>query len=532
MADYVDQSLYPQPTNPMDNLIRATELGGIASRNKLLQQEVGANAGLQSLYANAPKDANGNIDQNYLLQHAGQAGTRAPEVVQFAQGAQLTAQQIQQQQLATQRAKMSMMAAAVAPLAKPGSTPSDFISSSNDLIQNSNGMITKQDLMPIYGKFAEHLANTPDPDGKGDVTAKYAQQLFGQMVGAGGDMKTGMDLLYGAPTAVHTGGGTTTGTQNPVTGAVTPANYLPDTLPATQTTPDPVTGARNFIGGAGPSIPVPVGSSGAAGSPLAGAFKTNSPAAKAPGEAMSGNSVMSELPPGTSAMLAAAGPSANDRVNQVLDGARQSRISQDVNQQIINLAGNLKDNVGPSKTGWTSLIGKIADMPVVGAPMKAVMDKDPADTTGQLQELQKYLLRAGQIQGQELGLSGTDMQTTLAQHSNPNDAQFPKTIQKLAAYNMALDMAKQGKANALIQNKAAQTDPVANRQFENDFANAVNPNVYRALIASPADRQELYSSLTKQQRQQMVTDFNKLHDMGAIPQQLVNSYQPIPEPTK
>ena len=510
----VDTSFYPKATNPLENLSQAVQIGGVAQRNQLLQQELGANQGIQQLYANAPTDASGNIDQNYLLKNAGQAGIRAPEIIQAAQGAQVTAQQISQQKFAAQRAKMSMMAAAVAPLAKPGSTPSDFVSSANDLIQNSNGLISKQDLLPIYGAMAAHLAN-------GGNTSDYAQKTLGQLLIGGGDPKEGMALLNMNPISMHTGGGTTTGTQNPVTGAVTTSGYIPDTLPATTTSVD-ASGVPHYVGGT-------TGSPSA--SPLAGAFSAPGTGAAAPTggtPAPTGapGTVAAGLSPQQAAMQTAAGSSANTRVDQVVDAAKQARVSQDVNQQIINLSGDLKNNVGPSKTGWTTLAGKIADIPVLGEGMKAVLDKDPTNTTGQLQELQKYLIRAGQIQGHDLGLSGTDFQSNLAVHANPNDQQFPQTIQKLAQYNMALDLAKQGKANALLQNKAAQTDPVANRQFENDFANAVNPNVYRAMIASPQQRQELYSSMTPAQKQQMVLDRRKLMSMGAIPEQLNNAFQP------
>lgn len=499
----IDTSLYPKATNPLDNLSQAAQIGSLSLRNKLVQQELGANTGLQNLYQNAPKDAQGNIDQNYLQQNAGQAGIRAPEVIQAAQGAQLTGQQIVQQKLATQRAKMSMMAAAVAPIAKPGSSPSDFISSSNDLIQNSNGLITKADLMPTYVAMATHLAN-------GGNTSEYAQKILGQMLVGGGDIDAGNKMLYGAPISTDTGGGTATGTQSQVTGAITNSSYLPKTLPPNTLSKDADTGATYYTGSTTPSTPVQLGTSSTGTS-------TN---------ANSGNGrVMAELPPGQQTMLSGAGTSAQGRVDQTIQGAEQSRVSQDVNQQIINLAGNLKDNIGPAKTGWTTLIGQIADTPVLGAGMKAVTDKDPTDTTGQLQELQKYLLRAAQLRGQQLGLSGTDYQASLAQHANPNDAQFPQTIQKLAKYNLALDLMDQGKANAMDQYPGAKTSPQANQQFENEFRNSLNPNVYRAMIASPDERKELYSSMTPQQRQQMVVDRRKLMSLGAIPQQLNSSYQ-------
>ena len=507
----VDTSFYPKATNPLENLSQAVQIGGVAQRNQLLQQELGANQGIQQLYANAPTDASGNIDQNYLLKNAGQAGIRAPEIIQAAQGAQVTAQQISQQKFAAQRAKMSMMAAAVAPLAKPGSTPSDFVSSANDLIQNSNGLISKQDLLPIYGAMAAHLAN-------GGNTSDYAQKTLGQLLIGGGDPKEGMALLNMNPISMHTGGGTTTGTQNPVTGAVTTSGYIPDTLPATTPVVD-ASGATHYVGGTAPT-----GASGgsAGASPLAGAFGTTGAGTGTTG----GGPAMASLPPGTQAMLGNAGASAQKRVDDTIQTAQQARVSQDVNQQIVNLAGNLKDNVGPTKTGWTQLIGKIADTPVVGAGMKAVLDKDPADTNGQLQELQKYLLRSAQMRGQSLGLGGTDYQANLAQNASPHDTQFPKVIQNLAQYNLALDAIEQGKANALDQYPNAKTSPAANQQFENEFRNALNPNVFRALIASPQDRQALYASMTPQQRQQMVTDRRKLMSMGAIPEQLNNAFQP------
>jgi hypothetical protein len=226
-------------------------------------------------------------------------------------------------------------------------------------------------------------------------------------------------------------------------------------------------------------------------------------------------------------MVQNAGTAAQARIDDTIKKAQDARVSQDVNQQVINLvSGDLKNSVGPSKTGWTSLIGKVADTPVLGAGMKAVMDKDPTDTAGQLQELQKFLLRSAQLRGAALGLSGTDYQTSLAQHSNPNDSQFVPTLKKLAQYNLALDMVDQGRANALNQYPGAKTSPPAQQKFENDFSNALNMNVYRAMIASPAERKELYASMTPQQLQQMVTDRRTLMSMGAIPKQLSNSYQP------
>lgn len=510
--DYTGSLPYPQPVNPLTNLGAVAGIANTVTSNKLRQLELQGEVGKAQLYNSAPRDASGSIDQNYILQNANQAGVLAPDVIQAAQGAQLTGQQVQQQQIATARSKASLMGASLLPVLKnPNATPADFVAALNTGKAASGGLLTDKDYAPIFQAMATNLV-------QGGSVHDHAQQIVGQSLAMGGDLDAGSKLIYGSPTALSTGGGTMTGTQNPTTGAITPGSYVPNTLPATttqQVASGPNAGATTYVGQAGPPTVQPAGSVGSAASPLAGAFAP-------PGKdgSTGGGPVLAALPPGQQAMLGDAGKAAQKRVDDTIQGAQQARVSQDVNQQVVNLAKELGDNVGPVSTNVTSILGKLSDAPGIGPILKAVRDKDPADTAGQLMELQKYLLRSAQMRGDALGLGGTDYQTSLLQNANPHDTQFPQTIQKLAKYNMVLDNIQQGKANAMDQFPDAKTSPAANQDFENQMRNAMNPDVYRALLASPSERKELYANMSSQQKYQMVQDRRKLIALGAIPPQL------------
>lgn len=316
MADYVNESLYPQSTNPLSNLSEVAGISNAVVSNKLHQQELQGQQGLSSLYANAPKDAQGNIDQNYLAQNAGRAGIKAPDIIEQAYRTQLTQQALQQQQIQTQKAKVSMMGASMLPVLKnPNATPTDMIAAMNDAQALSGGLISGKDYAPILRSMADNLTNAgPGQAAQTKALHDHAQQLIGQSLAMGGDVEAGQKMLYGTPGPnLDTGSSIQPGV-TPVTGGFQPVGspIQKDLTPSERATRVPVIGADdhgNPVRGSMPlgALPNPTGkgnSPGASSSPAGGAAP-DAAAEPAPAGASKGTSnppgfVQQEFRPGYS----------------------------------------------------------------------------------------------------------------------------------------------------------------------------------------------------------------------------------------
>ena len=101
MAQTVDTSMYNNIQNPLTNLGQTINTAKDITAQNLLNQELQGRTGMAQLYANAPRDASGQIDANFLTQNAGRAGIMAPEVAKGAVDLSRVQQQLTQEKLKT-----------------------------------------------------------------------------------------------------------------------------------------------------------------------------------------------------------------------------------------------------------------------------------------------------------------------------------------------------------------------------------------------------------------------------------------------
>lgn len=521
----VDTSIYnnlqTSGSQPLNMLSSVAGVQNQLNQARLFQQEFAGRLALGKLYSAAPLDANGNPDQTWIQKNAGQAGIMAPEATQNALEAQAKQLSVQSQQLQNAKTRSSIAGAALMPLASnPNTSASDFLDATNDLV--AKGYFTADDQHQAIMGLASHL--------KTGTPQSYAKGIVAKTLSMGGNPEYGMKILAGEPGTIDTGAAIQPVTTDVTSGKVTPAGgAINKDLPPTTQRWNPDTGQYEFGGGSSnPSAPPAQAggtpTQGPTPTPLQGAFK---PSSNTGHTASPGNPIAAPNP-GSLTMMTAAGSEAQKRVDETISTARTAPISQDVNRQIISLADKLGSEgaIGPTRTDVTHLLGQIEDTPGLRSVMNLVRgsDKPANDAPGQLMELKKYLLRAAQTRASSLGL-GTDYQQGINVDANPNDKQFPEVIQKLAKYNLALDYVDQGRANALQGYPGATSDPKKQQEFEDKFRNALNVNVYRALLSSPSERHELYDSMTKTEKEQLPKDLRGLIKMNAIPDSLLRQAQ-------
>lgn len=494
----VDTSIYTN-NNPLQAL----------SNGLSLQQ--GANQGLADLVPLQGQQAVGNallsatgpdgaIDQNAIRQNMAKTAVGrmyAPDAM--SKGLELQRSQLENtmKTLDTAKQKIGFATSAFTPLLNnPNLTKKDILAATADMVGNSTdskgvAAISAKDALgynenPKLGSPLSAVADNPQ------ALNAWVKQRMSTAMAMNGQMDQAYKLLYVKHLALS---------------------------PETQTWNNSSNGGRggyiaNVTAAPGSAQPPQV-------QPQQGSI-TPTQTAQQPQQAS--NDVLLQAAPGVQANLENLGGEASKRVSETINGARNSPVSQDINKQAIKLASQLGPGaVGPTQSELTSLLGRVYDTPGFSQIANAVNGGKPAtDTAGKLMELKKYLLRAAQTRSQNLGL-GTDFQQGMNVDASPNDKQFPDVIQRLAKYNLALDYIDQGKASALESTPGAKTDPAANEKFENDFRNNLDVNVYRALLASPSERAEMYKDMNPTEKKQLAKSYAKLKQMNAIPENLRQS---------
>lgn len=517
----VDTSIYGNVQQQPNMLQQMSNTLGVANQfnqNKQFQQQFQARQGLGQAATAAIDPATGNFDPNAYAQ---QLSKNKKTAYMAAEGLQ-QGLQIQRDQLANQASGLSLRKQIL-----------NFEASGLTTLVN-NPKMTKND---IHAALADTVVNSMDQNGKPLISAADAMNYIGPQKDPNGNvLAPGLDDLPENPQVLNNWVKKKLAMAQAASDHVDEAYktlysrnlaLAPDQQVVSQ---DPSTGRPVMVANVNSGPPeTPQAQTGAGvepvqqgpvtpmkgESPLDGVFQGGQPQGQAPG----GNNVQLSLPPGQQEMLGTTAGAAGGRVGTTIDQAKNSRVLQDIDQQTMQIASSLGSGVGPISTEITSVLGKLADAPIIGPLLKAAAQKDPSDTAAQLQILQKYLARRAQLGGQAAG-AGTDFTQGLNLEAQPHDKQFASVMEELARYNLALDMMNQGKAIAMQNYPKATSDPAANEAFENKFRNIGNVDVYRAMLTPPDKRQAMFAKMSNAEKHQMILDRRELMKMGAVPSQM------------
>lgn len=535
--DGVDTSIYGNIQQPNALQSLSTSLGAVnqINQNKLFQQEFQARQGLGQA-AQAAIGPDGQFDPNaYAAQLAQNKNTSYMAAKGLKEGLEVQQQQLQNkiQAYSVAQKRIDMESQGLLPLINnPSLKKSDIHGALADTVVNSmddtgKPLITAAQALDYIGPQKDEKGNVIGP-GLDDlpenpqVLNNYLKQKYARNQAQAGHVSDALNALYSknlalAPNQQVVGTGPDGRPQ--MTANV---NAAP---PATSQA-----GPSGQPGPAGTTAVQPAPLTPMKGADLGSVFQPPVAPAPAAGQApSSSNNVQLSLPPGQEEMLNAGGHNAAGRVADTIGQAKNSRVLQDIDQQTMSIAQALGSGVGPVSTEITSALGKLADAPVIGPLLKAAAQKDPTDTAGQLQILQKYLARRAQLGGQAVG-AGTDFTQGLNLEAQPHDKQFSNVMEELARYNMALDMMTQGKATAMQNFPGATSSPAANEAFENKFRNIGNVDVYRLMLAAPDKQAALVAKMGPAEKKQLILDRRELLKLGAIPPQMQAQGQPAQAP--
>lgn len=239
---------------------------------------------------------------------------------------------------------------------------------------------------------------------------------------------------------------------------------------------DPVTKSYKLASATGP---------GGAGGPSAPA---KSAAATAPGTAPT-VAGMPQYAPGQADTLAANTQAGGTRYNELINAAQDSQNRVNVLDNIIRLAPQVRTGVGSGfKAGMATAVGQLPGF------------SGAADDAAAYNELAKFLHQSSLRAWQSAGGTGTNQQLSTIEGANPNTSQDPRTIEALARYNKAGELALQAKATAHQTWMHQPGNNFANQdQFEQQWRQNFDPILFQLKTATPQDAQRLVGKLTPEQ---------------------------------
>lgn len=493
MADGVDTSIYnnlqTSGANPLNMLSQVAGVQNQLNQARLFQQEFQGRLAVGKLYNQAPLDANGNPDQDWIVKNAGQAGIMAPEVTQQAYQAQAAQQALQGQQMQNAKTRSSIAGAALMPLASnPNASASDFLDATNDLV--SKGYFTTEDQHQVIMGLASHL-KTGSPQ-------SYAKGIVAKTLAMGGNPEYGQKLLTGEPTTIQTNAGIQPGTRDITSGAFKPAG---DQIPLGKppTTPvyvgnsarpqfsgdlpqsNPFQNAGNPQGG-GTSTPP---SQGQVVAPVAGGT-TPSGVSTAPGPTNKGpapqtdSNVYAAPPPAFAEEL----KPALDRTNEVIERGNNAI------KLVPSLQGVLKyaDSGGPAQETQNKILGLLKD-----SPLGKVFDTN-TDPQARFEILNKF---ASDVSGQNMSSNArNELESSVQALSNPNATQFPQALRTVSKFLLGRTAAAKAQADymsPLASNPNVQPADIIGA--EKDWRQNYDQNIFEMPYMNPDERKNLIGKM-------------------------------------
>lgn len=514
MAD-VQTDFYPKPVDPLNKLSEAVGIRNAVTQNQLMQQEYQGQQGLANLYASpGAKNPDGSLNTNYLTQNASQAGILAPKVADQAQNFSIQSQILAREKLDT-AAKMHTAIATGLPqilqdptvMQNPDKLQKAVMGVAADAYHASGGQGDAPQVFLSRAMQAMQNPNGPEAGIKEELAQSQAVL---------GNIDAYKSLHYGTPNSLDLGQQIQPGV-TPAEGGFTPqGSPINKQLPTGTKVYNPNSQQYEYIGAGGGSSPqnpsAPSTQAQPGGVPsasLAGAIDPSKAVMPSGGAAAS-------PPLGSEEYASTTAGAAGDRYSQTIAEAKDAPLLIDAMKNVRALS---KEGVstGPGQDWQNHVLGVFANSPIL-SQIPGLKDAvaGAKDNVSKFQEIQKYLYQNSLRLGGALG-NPTDSRTEAAAHASPSDANFPASLQELAAYNIGQYSALMGKANA--QDKVLGPNggtPQQQAAFENKWRNAYDPEIFRLQTADPEDHKAMIDALTPAQAKGLREKRSQLKEMGAL----------------
>ena len=483
----VDTSSYPTaqpPTSPLQTLSGVAGLQNTLNQNKLFQQQFQTNLAVSQGAKAAIDPQTGQYDPEKLRAWIAQnpnAGYGLPQIIQGSQEAQQRNIGINQSQLENTRAHLQAISGYLAPLMKPGATPtsSDVIAALSHA--TSTGVASPQDAANVYSTLPK-IPGTNQIDER-QIPAWVQEQQLNVM-----SAQERLNAMSPAPQMVNTGQQQIP-MRLPQVGAPSQAgpgiqNQLPPSTPVF----NPQTNQPGYLGPTGGGAPGPQG-----GAPYGGG---------APGGGM--------IPSGPA--LGAGAAADVDATAGAQQGVALQRRADQIPQNKAIL-GNLEGALGQFTSGPGQDWKKVASSFVnTNSPFGNLFD--PKKIASQ-EEFNKQATQLAQSQFQALGGTGANMQLESTTLTSPNSE-----LSKLG--NKGIIALLKGNEDAInVKNQAwqqykASNGPQTYGKFSTEFNKSYDPRVFQSQYLDPEDNKKMLSGMTKTEQKTFLNAYRTALSQGWV----------------
>jgi hypothetical protein len=480
--------------NPLQTYAEAQGIMNARAQNQLLQnanQEYQAKVAAGNLVGQAIDTQTGQFDRtkfNVLLSQNPNLAPYAMEALQGGNAAQMgqaqaasAVQNLTADKVKAYQSHLGLLSQILAPLGAPDAQPTK-----QDAYKAASQLISNPDLDPetrqqLVGDSVQFLGDLPDDPSaikqrvkQLQLTVQDAQTRLNAITGQTGLTSNGSEMV---PTTVNS----YTGTAGPAQGG----QPIPLKL-----SPEARASQVPSVGPKGEPGTVPLGSMvDDFGRPIAGAQPQPASAPSAqpqptPGAAPGSAFHQTGLAPGTPE-TATANASQAAAAQAFANGAPERRA----------LIQNLKDvsdqfNGGPMSAAWLKARQIGVEMGVL-----------PKGSAASQEDFNKMALQLAQQQRQALGGHGTDAQTEVALHSNPNQTMSQEARTRVLAMLQGNEDAIQGR-NAAWQNLLSngKVQPQDWGRFTADFNKRFDPRAFQYQYMTPEQQQLMLKGMSADER--------------------------------
>lgn len=537
MAQSVDTSMYnTDPSQGMNKLLGAVQFNNANTQNQLLQQDLQGKQGLASLYANAPKDASGMPDPQYIMNNAGQAGIHAQDAIQGAQAIQNQKATIQRNLVGLSDDKLKL-----------GKNINDtIVSVTTPMLSDIDKDVASGNYDPdamqkkVGSGLASVIASSTGPDGNpvfkpaeavkilGNLDyqnphnlRKQLQQRAAQAQYIDGHLTDALNMKRGALGQADMGTGTQPTTQDMISGQVSPAGQI---VPTGQSF-DASTGRPQYNSNMAPSSNQFSPSSpqnpnnallfqASANAPMnASDLGRNTAIGTTAPMPPGANSFRNALPSAPPGYIEAATQTSADNAGQAMNLQKAAATVPQQKALLGNMESKLGDfSSGPGSSAWKQLAAGVQR--VYGGNAQSIASQE---------DFNKMAGMIAQQQFQSLGGTGTDAKLDSAMSTSPNSALSGRGNKEI------IHMLK-GNADALsaMNSEWQQAQLPVNAggmgqtpqdfgKFQAQFNRQYDPRAFQLQYMNPSERKQMLTGMAPSEKATFKNAVNTAVDKGWIP---------------
>jgi hypothetical protein len=480
--------------NPLQLLGQVNQIKQAQLQRQALQQQIGANQAA-SLAIQGNTDPSGNVNVPGALGALAKNPASAYNLPEVA----TKLYQMQGAQYGAQNAKLEGVQKQIG----------YWDSQLGGLLQKGNG-VTKGDVVnSLSGGLSSGMISS-------DQAVQYLKELPQDDKDLPGwvqnhwvslqDAKQQAGLLLPQGQTVNTGGQTAFINRDPLTGQVSQAGAInntltPGELAANVDTVDPTTGAHYAITKA-----QQLAGGGAPGAAPTGGYNGR---LNAGGQAGTAPGVQTALGPGQQAAMTAQGGTSNTAAQTLHDAAADAPMR-------LNLLGTARDalsniTTGPGTDWRNTLASALQSTPGVGDALKAMGVTDPTKIAS-YDEYKKILTNYASSVSGSLG-TGTDARLNAAVTGNANPGISNIANEDILTKTIAAEKMRQAQDYA-FQNSGLTTDQF--NKWQSQWNRAVNPDAFAFTSMTPAQQQSFIKRQSPQQLAKFKGDLGNLVRSGVI----------------